>query len=261
MGLWLRIKRVFGASANAALDRIENPELVLQKTIRDMRERIPDLNNTVAQVMANERLQLKKMEELSGQVVEFDSKIKAAVKIGRDDMATMYIGRLQQSQLDLERTKAQVQQAKLASQQALKTRDNYELNFKKRTEEAMQLISAAKQAKMQEQLAQSMQSFNVGDDASAFDEMRDKINRAVATSEAKLQLGTTSIDSQMLDIEREAAEIQLQDKLLEYKSQMGMLSAGTPPASKQIAANSDVTEAEVLNSQILDETNEKSHSN
>ena len=65
----------------------------------------------------------------------------------------------------------------------------------------------------------------------------------------------------MQDIEREAMDIQLQDKLLEYKQQMGMLVAGTPPESKQIAANSDVTEAEVLNSSILDETNEKSHSN
>ena len=66
----------------------------------------------------------------------------------------------------------------------------------------------------------------------------------------------------MQDIEREAMDIQLQDKLLEYKSQMGMLGAGTPPASKQIeAGGSDVTEAEVLNTEIFDETSGKSHSN
>src|SRR5437016_5820408 len=157
MGLWARIKRVFFAGTGAALDRIENPEMVLQQTIRDMRDRVPDLNNSVAQVMATERLLLKQKENLSNQVVDLDSKIKASVKMGRDDIATAYIGQLQQAQHDLERTTAQSEQAQLSSKQALKARDNYVLNMKKRTAEAMQLISAAKQAKLQEQLAQTME--------------------------------------------------------------------------------------------------------
>jgi phage shock protein A len=237
MGLWARLKRVFFASTGAALDKIENPELVLQQTIRDMRDRVPELNNSVAQVMATERLLSKNHENLEKQVVDLDSKIKAAVKMNRDDIATAYIGQLQQAQSDLERTAAQREQAELASKQALKARDNYVLNMKKRTSEAMQLISAAKQAKLQEQLAQTMETFNIGDDASTFNEMREKIDRRVAAAEAKLQLGSSTVDAQMQDIEREAMDIQLQDKLLEYKQQMGMLGTGSGNA-KQIESGS-----------------------
>jgi phage shock protein A len=114
--------------------------------------------------------------------------------------------------------------------------------MKKRTAEAMQLISAAKQAKLQEQLAQTMEAFNIGDDASTFNEMREKIDRRVAAAEAKLQLGSSSVDSQMQDIEREAMDIQMQDKLLEYKQQMGMLGTGSTQESKQIEANSTVVD-------------------
>jgi phage shock protein A len=236
MGLWQRIKRIFRSGTGAALDRIENPELVLQQTIRDMRDRVPELNNSVAQVMATERLLLRNHENLEKQVVDLDSKIKASVKMGRDDIATAYIGQLQQAQLDLERTGAQLEHASLASKQALKARDNYVLNMKKRTSEAMQLISAAKQAKLQEQLAQTMETFNIGDDASTFNEMREKIDRRVAAAEAKLQLGSSTVDAQMADIEREAMDIQLQDKLLQYKQQMGLLGEGSSSASKQISA-------------------------
>lgn len=259
MGLWARLTRVFRASTGAALDRIENPELVLQQTIRDMRDRVPELNNSVAQVMATERLLIKNAENLEKQVVDLDSKIKASVKMGRDDIATAYIGQLQQAQIDLERTGAQLEHASLASKQALKARDNYVLNMKKRTAEAMQLISAAKQAKLQEQLAQTMETFNIGDDASTFNEMREKIDRRVAAAEAKLQLGSSSVDTQMQDIEREAMDIQLQDKLLEYKQQMGMLGAGTPPASKQIAAGADANEEDenVLDEVLLNEANQQ----
>jgi phage shock protein A len=236
---------------------MENPELVLQQTIRDMRDRVPELNNSVAQVMATERLLLKQKENLSGQVVDLDSKIKASVKMGRDDIATAYIGQLQQAQLDLERTTVQADHAQVASKQALKARDNYVLNMKKRTAEAMQLISAAKQAKLQEQLAQTMETFNIGDDASTFNEMREKIDRRVAAAEAKLQLGTSSVDSQMQDIEREAMDIQLHDKLLEYKQQMGLLGSGSNTAGKQISAGSDAkNEEQVLDQVLLNETNE-----
>lgn len=258
MGLWARITRVFRASTGAALDKIENPELVLQQTIRDMRDRVPELNNSVAQVMATERLLQKNNENLERQVVDLDSKIKAAVKMGRDDIASAYIGQLQQAQMDKERTAAQLEFATSASKNALKARDNYVLNMKKKTAEAMQLISAAKQAKLQEQLAQTMESFNIGDDASTFNEMREKIERRVAAAEAKLQLGTSSVDSQMADIEREAMDIQLQDKLLEYKQQMGMLGPATGSASgKQIGAGSGVNNDEkVLEDVIVKETNE-----
>jgi phage shock protein A len=238
MGLWTRMKRMFRAGTGAALEKMENPELVLQQTIRDMRDRVPELNNSVAQVMATERMLAKNKERLATQVVDLDSKIKASVKMGRDDIATAYIGQLQQSQVDLEKTSAQMEQAQLASKQALKARDNYVLQLKNRTAEAMQLISSAKQAKLQEQLAQTMSSFDLGDDASTFNEMREKIDRRVAAAEAKLQLGTSSVDSQMFDIEKEAQQMQLNDKLLEYKAQMGLLGGGETSTPNQLNAGS-----------------------
>ncbi len=257
MGLWARIMRLFRAGTGAALDKVENPEMVLQQTIRDMRDRVPDLNNSVAQVMATERLLMKNKERLSEQVVDLDSKIKASVKLGRDDIATAYIGQLQQAQIDLEKTGAQLDHASNASKQALKARDNYVLQMQKRTAEAMQLISASKQAKLQEQLAQTMETFNIGDDASTFNEMREKIDRRVAAAEAKLQLGTNSVDTKMQDIEREAMDIQLQDKLLEYKQSMGMLGSGSNTSDKQISAASEVPDEITLGQDLLEEPKEK----
>jgi phage shock protein A len=248
---------MFRAGTGAALDKVENPEMVLQQTIRDMRDRVPDLNNSVAQVMATERLLMKNKERLSEQVVDLDSKIKASVKLGRDDIATAYIGQLQQAQIDLEKTGAQLDHASNASKQALKARDNYVLQMQKRTAEAFQLISASKQAKLQEQLAQTMETFNIGDDASTFNEMREKIDRRVAAAEAKLQLGTSSVDSKMQDIEREAMDIQLQDKLLEYKQNMGMLGSGSTAGGKQISAASEVPDEITLDQVLLEEPKEK----
>jgi phage shock protein A len=76
-----------------------------------------------------------------------------------------------------------------------------------------------------------MASFQIGDDAQTFDEMRDKIDRRAAAAEARMQLGTASVDSQMQEIEKEAMDMQLQDKLAAYKREMGLLSEGSSPTA------------------------------
>lgn len=254
MGVWRKFKRSIRAIFGGIVEKTEDPELILQQTIQDMRERIPELNNSVASVMATERLLAKNKEKLEAQVVDLDSKIKASVKMGRDDIATAYIGQLSQAQLDLQKTTVQLEQATQASKQALKARDNYKLQLERRSAEAMQLINASKQAKLQEQLAQTMETFNLGDDAATFNEMREKVDRRVAAAEAKLQLGSTSVDAQMQDIEREAMEMQLQDKLLEYKAQMGMLPGAK--AGDNLLSAGQANSGTSSNKNLLTEANE-----
>jgi phage shock protein A len=239
------MKRSMRAMFGGLIEATENPELVLQQTIRDMRDRVPELNNSVAQVMATEKLLGKSKERLETQVVDLDSKIRASVKMGRDDIATAYIGQLQQAQMDLQKTGQQLEHATLASKQALKARDNYVLQMQRRTAEAMQLINQSKQARLQEQLAQTMESFQIGDDASTFNVMRDKIDRRAAAAEAKMQLGAASVDNQMQDIEREAMDMQLQDKLLSYKRDMGLLPAAPSGAQQALPAEGETTANDV----------------
>ena len=242
MGLWTRMKRTVRAIFGGIIEKTEDPELILQQTIRDMRDRVPELNNNVANVMATERLLAKSKERLETQRVDLDSKIRASVKMGRDDIATAYIGQLQQAEIDLQKTAQQLEYATIASKQALKARDNYVLQMQRRTAEAMQLINQSKQAKLQEQLAQTMESFQLGDDASTFNEMRDKIDRRAAAAEAKMQLGASNVDNQMQEIEREALGMQLADKLLDYKRDMGLLgTGGSAPTQQALPAEGETT--------------------
>ena len=77
MGLWIRVKRSVRALFGGIIEKTEDPELILQQTIRDMRDRVPELNNNVANVMATERLLAKSKARLETQRVDLDSKIRA----------------------------------------------------------------------------------------------------------------------------------------------------------------------------------------
>ncbi|MEW6730147.1 MAG: PspA/IM30 family protein [Acidobacteriota bacterium] len=227
--MWERVKRLFRSIFGGIIDRAEDPELILQQVIRDMRDKIPQMNNNVAQVMATEKMIEKQVVQLEREVIDLDNKVKAAIKMGRDDIATNYISVMQEKQNSLASAREQMEVAKRASQQALKFRDNYLLEMKKRQAEAMQLINENKRAKMQEEIASMMTSFQIGDTSSTFEDMRTKISEREARARAKMELANTGVDAQMQEIEKEAMNIQAHDALLAYKRQMGLVSDTDTP--------------------------------
>ena len=239
--MWARLKRLFRSIFGGILEKAEDPELILQQTIRDMREKVPQMQNNVVQVMATEKLLQKEVVTLERDIKEYDAKVKAAITTNRDDIARTYITALQEKQASLERSRQQLDSARAASEQAKRFLDNYILQVKKRASEAQQLVNEARAAKMQEQLSQTMASFQIGDEAGTFQEMRERIQRRSAAAEARMDLATGGVESQIQDIERESLNIQVEDTLLAYKRQMGLApeapaSTPAPPSIQSDAA-------------------------
>ena len=239
--MWARLKRLFRSVFGGLIEKAEDPELILQQTIRDMREKVPQMQNNVVQVMATEKLLQKEVVTLEREIKDYDAKVKAAITTNRDDIARTYITALQEKQTALERARQQLETSQAASEQAKKFLDNYILQVKKRTGEAQQLVNEARAAKMQEQLSQTMASFQIGDEAGTFQEMRDRIQRRSAAAEARMDLSTGGVESQIQDIERESLNIQVEDTLVAYKRQMGLMpeapaSAPAPPTIQSDSA-------------------------
>ncbi len=229
--MWNRLKRLFRSIFGGIIDSAEDPELILQQIIRDMNDEVPKMRNNVAEVMAAEKRLEREIQANQAKITDLDNKVRAAIRVGKDDVAAALLGELQIAQRALETTKQNYESAKVSSAKAREYLDNYMAQVRRRQAEAMQLISASKQAQMQERLAQTMSSFQLGDTSQTFDDMREKIANRSAAAEAKAELASTSLDSRMQSIEKELANIEAQDMLLAYKQQMGMLpEASARPA-------------------------------
>lgn len=245
--MWTRLKRLFRSVFGGIIESAEDPELILKQVIRDMQDKVPQMRENVVQVMATERQLQKEVATLEKEITDNDYKIKAAIKQGRDEVAKLYITAMQEKQVALERAQSQLVTAHAASEQARKFLDNFILQSKKRAAEAQQLVNAARAAKMQEQLSQTMSSFQVGDEAGTFDEMRERIQRRAAAAEARMDLATGGIESQIQDIERESLNIQVEDALSAYKRQMGMIPdtpVSTPPSIEREPAEKSLGPSE-----------------
>jgi phage shock protein A len=228
--MWNRLKRLFRSIFGGIIERAEDPELILQQLIRDMNDEVPKMRNNVAQVMATEKRLEREIQANQAKLTDLDNKIKAAIRTGHDDIATTLIGEIQLAQRTLETTKQNYEQAKVASAKAREFLDNYMAQVRRRQAEAMQLIAASKQAQMQERMAQTMASFQLGDTSQTFDDMREKIANRSAAAEARAELASSSLDARMQGIDKQLDTIQAQDMLLAYKQQMGLLPDAAKPA-------------------------------
>jgi phage shock protein A len=204
---------------------LEKPEVMLQQYIDDMRAQVPKLNDTVAEVMKHEVLLRNRIEKLQKEIADLDKQIIAAVKLGPqyEEEAKMLIQRMEDAKRDLEETKVQYEAAQKASAQAKLAREDYIRTMNQKIQEAMRAISRAKQAEMQERLAGLMMSFNQGDQSDTLERMTEKIEERAAKAQAKVELATSGVDARMQEIRRATVSSEVEEKLLEYKRQLGLV--------------------------------------
>jgi phage shock protein A len=205
----------------------EDPKVMLEQYIEDVRAKVPSLRATVANVIATELKLRAQLEELEGQVADLDKQIIAAVKLGPqyESEAKMLIAAKATAETSLGETRSQYESAKAASEQARKALDDARLEVERRVREARTLISQQEMAKMQEELAGLMASFEVGDQSDVLERARDRIRDRTAQAQARVEVATKDVDSRLRDIRRATAQIGVDEKLAEYKRQLGMAPA------------------------------------
>jgi len=87
MSILDRIRRIASANVNDALDRMEDPEKMLKRKIRDLEE----TTKTAKQALANFAVSFKKMEKEQEQMkrllAEWQQKAGSSLALGDEDMA------------------------------------------------------------------------------------------------------------------------------------------------------------------------------
>jgi len=244
--MWKRFMNVIRSFFGLFIRGLEDPERMLGQYIDDMRSQVPKLNNTVAEVMKTEILLRGQIEQLEKKIADLDAKVLAAVKLGPqyEAEAKTLIAAMETAKEDLEDTKTQYETAKKAAEQAKQSREEYLRGMQQKIAEAMRLISQAKQAKMQEQLSGLMASFEVGDTTDTLERMKAKVEERAAKAQARVELATSGVDSRMRDIQRATVQIGVDEKLLEYKRQLGLVPAEEPAEVEKKMEPVAQTEAE-----------------
>lgn len=223
--MWNRIRRIFRAMFGWLIRGAEDPEMMLRQLRDDLRDKIPELNRQVAEIVKHEKMLEMQLERHSQAVATLRPQVEAAVKAGpaRKEAAKTLIVQLQGAEAQVAETQASLETAKQRSQQMLKMRTAYEQKVRSQMQEAMRQIDRAKRAQVESEMASLMGSFEVGDETDTLERMTERIDENLARAQARMEVASTGVDAQILEIQQDAASDSAELAYEEYQRQLGLV--------------------------------------
>ena len=232
------IKSMFGG----VISSMENPKLILEQNIRELNDQIPQMNENIATVKANLIMLQKEVKRNEKQIIDLTSKIKSAIKAGRDDIAEGYALQLEKAKETIVHSKDQLQFAERAYEKALKVKKVFMREKDRKIQEAKEALRASERAEWQAKIADTLEQFEVGGIDQTHDEMISRINEESAKNEARMEIALDSIDTQTMEIEANAEKIRAHELVEQFKLEMGessgSISIDEEPAQEEAPAKS-----------------------
>lgn len=239
--MWKRFVRAIRALFGKAVSAIEDPKLILEQNIRDLNDQVPKMNENIATVKASVMLLEKEERKYQIEYDDLISKMKAAIKAGRDDIAANYAVRLETVKMNLAKVKEQRATAQKAYEKSLEVKKAFMKEKERKIEEAREALRAHERAKWQARIADTMEQFETGGVDQTHDEMLQRVNEETAKNEARMEMALDSVDTEGLKMEEEAEKIRAQELVNQFKLEMGMDSSrNSVDSGSSTTTNSDL---------------------
>ena len=227
MGIITRFKDIMAANFNALLEKVEDPEKMIDQYLRNLEEDLEEVKEETASVMADEKSAKRKLDECTAEIAKMGEYARKAVVSGNDEEAKAFL----RKKADLTEQQAVLQgQYDLACSNSQKMRQMHDkletdiASLKTRRETLKAKVKLAETQQKLNQLGSGIES--AGNNMAAFERMEEKVNKMLDEADAMAQLNeagaSDGIESltQKYDADSKASEVD--DELAALKAEMGL---------------------------------------
>lgn len=226
-----RMAQLAKANINALLDRAEDPQKMLDQLIRDYTNSIAEAENAVAQTVGNLRLAERDHEQDTKLAADWGQKAAAASNKADqereadnqeeadrwDKLARVAIGK--QIQFENEAKQAEPM---IASQTEVvnKLKDGLAVMKDKLSElksKRDSLVARQRTAEAQTKVNDALGTINVLDPTSELSRYEDRVRRAEALAQGKMEVASSSIEDQFAELETDSSQIEIEQRLAALK--------------------------------------------
>jgi phage shock protein A len=254
---WRYLMALFGAK----IDEYADPKVQIQQAIEDAQHQHQALTQQAAAVIGNQRQLEMKLSRQMSQVEQLQAQAKQALVMadksraeGDETKATQFeqtaqvlATQLVSAEQSMEDLKTLHDQSIAAAQQARKAVDDNAMMLKQKLAERTKLLSQLEQAKMQEQVANSLQSMSelaAPGNTPSLDEVREKIERRYANAMGRAELAANSVEGRMLEVQKSSLDMAGNARLEQIRASMaGEQLTAAPAQSGDSAAGAPAAKA------------------
>ena len=221
-----RFKDIMSANINSLLDKMENPEKMIDQYVRNMERDLNSVKSETAAVMAQESAAKRKVVECEDEIKKMDTYARKALKSGNESDAKLFLEKKATLQTKLESLN---NDKEVAAQNALKMREMHDKlasDIQTLSAKRSEIKAKMKMAKTSERIS-SLSGAGTNGNVSAFNAMEEKANRMIDEANAKMELNmpkSDGIDDLMKKYDDNSSETSsaVDAELEKMKKEMGL---------------------------------------
>jgi phage shock protein A len=243
--MFARLSRLFRAWMGFFISVGEDPEVMLQDAIEEMRMTMPKLNSVLVATRATVIRLEEERDALLRQERTLTASIQAALRDGSAaarSVAEEDALQLQQLRDDLTSTQEQLSSATKAHETSKLSVDALKGKLKERIEASQRALKERRKAQVMKVAADAiveLQSYGV---ASTADKFLEQIKQEVAESKAAVEVATGGIDTQAIERDRTSRKLKAAGILQQFEAEMGISAPPTTTSTAAPSVGSRVTE-------------------
>ena len=233
--MFQRLARVIKSWLGYFISFAEDPEVMLQESIEEMRNTMPKLN----QVLVTTRATVIRLEQELAEAQRTEKSLVASIKAALTDgsaeartLAENDAATLQRVRMEVAATTEQLEASKHAFENAKLSVEDIKGKLRAKIEQARRAIAESKKADVMRSAANALSELDTYGTAATADKYLDQIKQKVAESKASVEVATGGLDTDRIKLERKARQIQAQSILSEFEVEMGLKK---PDAVKEAA--------------------------
>ena len=223
--MFSRLARLLKSWFGFFISFAEDPEVMLQESIEEMRNTMPRLNQVLVTTRATVLRLEQELAEAEREEKSLVSSIKAALsegsaearRLAEDDAAT-----LQRIRQEVQATREQLEASRGAFENAKLTVEDIKAKLRTKIEQSRKAIAESKKAAVMRSAADALTELDTYGTAATADKYLDQIKQRVAESKAAVEVATGGLDTERIKLERKSRQIQAQSILNEFEVEMGL---------------------------------------
>jgi phage shock protein A len=251
---WKYLMAAFGAQ----IDERADPKVQIQQAIEEAQRQHQALTQQAAAVIGNQRQLEMKLSRQMSEVEKLQASARQALvladtaRAGGDvtkaaqyeQTAQTFATQLVAGEQSMEDLKSLHDGALSAAEKAKAAVETNAMILQQKLAERTKLLSQLEQAKMQEQVADSLRSMSelsAPGNVPSLNEVRDKIERRYANALGSAELAENSVEGRMLEVQKSTLDMAGSSRLDQIRASMGGEKLAAPPAITPPAAAPAIT--------------------
>jgi phage shock protein A len=222
---------------NRTMDRVEDPDIMLDQARRDMSQAlVSNKEKAVQAITQKNRLQLM-LDDERKKANQLEAQAATALKAGDRELATRFMREKMNHDSTIATLQGSYEQAVATVEQVKVALRRQEEEVRKKTAEALAMKAQWKQAQIQNSISKALEGLTFENQFEGFGAAQERIREAQSEAAARQEMMGTSIQGKMIAMEDKTRDLDAESELEKLEERLGMRApAPTTQQTVQVTA-------------------------